>query len=36
RRWITDFGSGGPAWDQGCDPALPPRQHNREKLFNVY
>ncbi|CAN0003370.1 unnamed protein product [Scytosiphon promiscuus] len=36
RRWITDFGSGGPAWDQGCDPALPPRQRNREKLFNVY
>ncbi|CAM9591178.1 unnamed protein product [Scytosiphon promiscuus] len=36
RKWITDFGSGGPAWDKGCDPTLPPRQHNRDVLFNVY
>lgn len=36
RKWITKFGSGGPAWDKGCDPTLPPREHNREALFNVY
>lgn len=36
RRWITQFGSGGPAWDKGCNPSLPPRQHNRDELFNVY
>ncbi|CAM9591100.1 unnamed protein product [Scytosiphon promiscuus] len=36
RKWITDFGSGGPAWDKGCDPTLPPREHNRDVLFNVY
>ncbi|CAM9724008.1 unnamed protein product [Pylaiella littoralis] len=36
RKWITKFGSGGPAWDKGCDPTLPPREHNHEALFNVY
>eukprot|EP00752_Nemacystus_decipiens_P010524 g9372.t1 len=36
RQWIAKFGSGGPAWDKGCDPALPPREYNREALFNVY
>ncbi|CAM9218430.1 unnamed protein product [Scytosiphon promiscuus] len=36
RKWITDYGSGGPVWDKGCDPTLPPREHNRDVLFNVY
>lgn len=36
RRWIAKFGAGGPAWDKGCDPALPQREHNRDALFNVY
>ena len=36
RRWISKFGSGGPAWDKRCDPTLPPREYNREALFNVY
>lgn len=33
---MTKFGSGGPAWDKGCDPALPPRDHGRKDLFNTY
>ncbi|CAM9136641.1 unnamed protein product [Sphacelaria rigidula] len=36
RRWITTFGSGGPAWDASCDKTLPPRVTNRNELFNVY
>lgn len=36
RQWITKYGGGGPAWDKGCDPTLPPREHNREVLFNVW
>lgn len=36
RQWITKHGSGGPAWDKSCDRTLPPREHNREALFNVY
>eukprot|EP00903_Cladosiphon_okamuranus_P022582 g20777.t1 len=34
RQWITKFGSGGPTWF--CDPTLPPREHNREVLFNTW
>ncbi|CAN0379021.1 unnamed protein product, partial [Ectocarpus sp. 12 AP-2014] len=36
RQWITKQGSGGPAWDKNYDRTLPPRERNREALFNVY
>eukprot|EP00752_Nemacystus_decipiens_P010518 g9366.t1 len=36
RQWIAKYGSGGPTWDKGCNPTLPPREHNREVLFNVW
>lgn len=36
REWITKFASGGPKWVKGCDPAMPPREHDRDALFNVY
>ncbi|CAM9176121.1 unnamed protein product [Ectocarpus sp. 13 AM-2016] len=36
RQWITKHGSGGPAWDKNCNRTLPPRERNREALFNVY
>ncbi|CAM9919816.1 unnamed protein product [Ectocarpus sp. 12 AP-2014] len=36
RKWIATHGSGGPAWDKDCDPALPEREHNRKVLFDYY
>ncbi|CAM9952884.1 unnamed protein product [Ectocarpus sp. 4 AP-2014] len=36
RKWIATHGSGGPAWDEDCDPTLPEREHNREVLFDYY
>lgn len=36
RKWIKQIASGGPAWSEGCDTALPPREHNRDVLFDVY
>lgn len=33
---MDTFASGGPVWPQGCDVALPPREHNRDVLYNLY
>lgn len=36
RRWIKEIASGGPTWSEGCDTAMPPRERNRDELFNVH
>eukprot|EP00904_Undaria_pinnatifida_P002166 jgi/Undpi1/11950/HiC_scaffold_4.g01649.m1 len=36
RKWIKQIASGGPPWSEGCDTALPSREHNRDVLFDVY
>lgn len=36
RKWIATHGSGGPAWDAGCNAALPPREYSRDALFDVF
>lgn len=33
---MTKFASGGPVWAPGVDPTLPPREHRREVLYNIY
>ncbi len=36
RRWLKAGGGGGPAWPEGVQWELPPRQLDREALLNRY
>lgn len=33
---MSRFSNGGPSFAEGCDPALPPRDHKRDVMFDVY
>ena len=30
------FALGGPVWPEGYDATLPPREHNRDALYDIY
>lgn len=36
RKWMDVFAHGGPVWPEGYDTALPPREHNRDALYDIY
>jgi len=36
RQWLEYRAGGGVAWDESCDPTLPPAEHDKDKLFDVW
>ena len=36
RKWMDVFALGGPVWAEGCNTTLPPREHNRDALYDIY
>ena len=36
RQWLEYRAGGGVAWDQACDPRLPPAEYDKDKLFDVW
>lgn len=36
RKWMDVFAFGGPVWPEGYNATLPPREHNRDALYDIY
>ena len=36
RQWLAYRAGDGVAWDESCDPTLPPAEYDKDKLFDVW